>query len=220
MIVFNNVHKSYPVRHGRNIVLDNINAEFPRGENTAIIGRNGAGKSTLMRLFSGAERPDRGEIHRHAEVSWPLGFRGGLHGALTGKENVALVSRIYNRDFAEMIDFVEGFAEIGKAINEQVSTYSSGMKARVAFGISMAIKFDYYLIDEVIAVGDANFKKKCKDVLADRLKHATVILVSHSPGLMRGFCDHGAVLENGKLLRFESISDAISYYKIMVVGTA
>lgn len=213
MISFRNVQKSYPERDGKKIILDGIDLTFPRGQNTAIIGPNGAGKSTLMRLLSGAEMPDSGTIRREGSVSWPLGFKGGLHGSLTGRENIAFISRVYNRDFAEMLDFVESFADIGKNINEQVKTYSSGMKARVAFGMSMAIKFDYYLIDEVIAVGDISFKKKCKVVLSERLESATVILISHSNSLMREFCTHGLLLKDGKVESFPKLNDAIRFYE-------
>ncbi|MFD2237985.1 ABC transporter ATP-binding protein [Aureimonas populi] len=213
MIRLVNVEKTYPTRTGPKTVFSGLSYDFPRGENTGILGPNGAGKSTLMRLLSGAELPDRGRVERGAQVSWPLGFAGGLHGSLTGRENVAFVSRLYGKDYGEILDFVEDFAEIGRNMANEVKTYSSGMKARVAFGLSMAINFDYYLIDEVIAVGDASFKRKCRQVLDDRLGSATVILVSHSAGLLREFCETGCVLEGGRLRRFNRIEDAFSYYE-------
>ena len=177
------------------------------------MGRNGAGKSTLMRLFSGAELPDDGQIVRNASVSWPLGFAGGLHGSLSGRENVAFLARIYDREFRDIFDYVEEFAEIGHAIEEPVKTYSNGMRARVAFGMSMAIAFDYYLIDEVIAVGDPAFRKKCNQVLSDRLSESTVIMVSHSVSTMKEFCEHGAVLLDGRYHEFADMEDAISVYE-------
>jgi capsular polysaccharide transport system ATP-binding protein len=215
MIRFDNVSKIYPVQGGRKLVLDSITAEFPKGKNTAILGSNGAGKSTLMRLMSGAELPDIGAIERSGSVSWPLGFGGGLHGSMTGQENVAFLARVYGQDFAEMLDFVQDFAEIGSNMNEPVRTYSSGMKARVAFGMSMAMAFDFYLIDEVIAVGDAAFKRKCKLVLGDRLSNSTVLLVSHSSSLMKDFCDHGCVLIEGRLVEFNRLDEAIAVYEEM-----
>jgi capsular polysaccharide transport system ATP-binding protein len=213
MISFRNVSKSYPSSEGRRPVLTGVTHDFPRGKHTALLGKNGAGKSTMMRLLSGSERPDYGQVERHATVSWPLGFKGGLHGSLTGRENVSFISRIYGQDHLEMMDFVEDFAGLGKYIDEETKTYSSGMKARLSFGISMAVKFDYYLIDEVIAVGDTAFKRKCKKFLSERLESATVILVSHSSSLMKDFCEHGVVLEDGTLKDFPTLDDAIAYYE-------
>ena len=213
MIRLIDVEKTYPTRNGRKTVFENLNYEFRRGENTGVLGPNGAGKSTLMRLLSGAELPDKGSVERRAQVSWPLGFAGGLHGSLSGRENVAFVSRLYGRDYAEVLDFVEAFAEIGRNMSNEVKTYSSGMKARVAFGLSMAINFDFYLIDEVIAVGDAAFKRKCRQVLDERLNDATVILVSHSAGLLKDFCQVGCVLEGRELRSFPKIEEAFKYYE-------
>ena len=212
MISFHNVSKSYPVSGGLKTVIDQVSATFPPGRSTAIIGRNGAGKSTLLRLLSGSENPDHGYIERKATASWPLGFKSGLHGSLNGRENIAFISRIYGQNFREMLEFVEDFADIGNHMNDEVKYYSNGMKARLSFGISMAISFDYYLIDEVIAVGDAAFKRKCKQVLGEKLKTATVLLVSHSNSLMREFCDYGMVMEDGQLHDLGNLEDAISYY--------
>jgi capsular polysaccharide transport system ATP-binding protein len=186
MISFRDVSKSYPSSGGRKMVLTEVNHDFLRGKHTALLGKNGAGKSTMMRLLSGSEKPDYGQVVREATVSWPLGFRGGLHGSLTGRENVSFISRVYGQNQREMMDFV---------------------------GISMAVKFDFYLIDEVIAVGDTAFKRKCKKFLSERLESATVILVSHSNTLVRDFCTHGVVLEDGTLLDFPNVEDAISYYE-------
>jgi capsular polysaccharide transport system ATP-binding protein len=213
MIRLNNVTKSYPTWMGRKTVIKGITAEFAPGKNTAIMGSNGAGKSTLMRLLSGAEMPDSGTVERSSRVSWPLGFNGGLHGSLTGRENLAFVARIYGRNYSDLLDFVEDFAEIGNYMKQPVKTYSSGMKARLAFGISMSIQFDYYLIDEVIAVGDPSFKRKSKLVLSERLQNSTVLLVSHSSSIMKEFCQHGIVVEGGRLLEFSSLTKAIKYYE-------
>jgi capsular polysaccharide transport system ATP-binding protein len=213
MIRLENVTKSYPARMGRKVVLKDISIDFPPGRNTAIMGINGAGKSTLMRLISGAEVPDSGRVVRTSSISWPLGFRGGLHGSLTGRENLAFIARIYGRDYRDLLDFVEDFAEIGDYMQQPIRTYSSGMKARLSFGVSMAIEFDYYLIDEVIAVGDITFKRKAQAVLSERLRSSTVLLVSHSVAIMKDFCQHGVVMEDGRLINFASLDDAIGYYE-------
>ena len=213
MIRLVDVAKSYPSRGGRKTVLTGVTIDFPPGRNTGIVGNNGAGKSTLLRLLSGAEMPDRGTIERRAEVSWPLGFSGGLHGSLTGRENVAFIARIYGRDYRETLDFVEDFADIGANMGNEVKTYSAGMRARVAFGMSMAIQFDYYLIDEVIAVGDAAFRKKSLEVFRTRLARSTIIVVSHSPALMKEYCDHGCLLRDGRLLRFDTVDEALADHR-------
>ena len=213
MIRLVDVAKSYRTNNGRKTVLTDVDYDFLPGQSTGLIGPNGAGKSTLMRLISGAELPDRGFVDRQATVSWPLGFSGGLHGSLTGRENVGFVSRIYGRDYGEMLNYVCDFAEIGRSIDDEVKTYSSGMRARVAFGLSMAIAFDFYLIDEVIAVGDVSFRRKCRRVLDDRLATSTVVLVSHSTSMLREFCQAGCVLEDRRLIKFPDVNDAIRHYE-------
>ena len=213
MITFRNVHKSYPYANTRKSVLTAFSGSFPKGVNTGILGQNGAGKSTLFRLFSGSEPPDSGQIIRQATISWPLGFSGGFHGSLTARENIRFVSRIYNRNPRDVFDFVEDFAEIGRYVDMPVKSYSSGMKARLAFGVSMAIDFDYYLIDEVIAVGDAAFKKKCHRILSERRQKSTIILISHSNSLLKEFCEIGCVLHEGNLIFFPDIDSAISEHE-------
>jgi len=215
MIHLEDVTKAYPSKFGRHTVLDGINVDFPPGVNTAIMGPNGAGKSTLMRLLSGAEMPDAGRIVCNAAVSWPLGFKGGLHGSMSGRENVAFIARIYRRDYKQMLKYVEDFAEIGRFINEPIKNYSSGMKAKLSFGVSLAIQFDYYLIDEVMSVGDPKFRRKSKAALLERLSNATVIMISHSASLMKEYCVRGLVLEGGRLLEFPDIDQAINYYENM-----
>lgn len=210
MILLDNVYKSYRGDgRQRTEILKGFSGVFRPGVNVGILGRNGAGKSTLMRLLSGAEPPDRGEIYRKGRVSWPLGFGGGFHGSLTGRANLRLITDIYGVDYREVVDFVENFSGLGRFMDEQVRTYSSGMRARLAFGASMAVRFDYYLIDEVIAVGDSAFKEQCQRVLEQRRKEATVILVSHSSRLLRDFCDIGGVLSDGTLTFYETLSEAI-----------
>jgi capsular polysaccharide transport system ATP-binding protein len=158
-VLLKEVSKRYRLRHGEKIVLDNVTFAFPRGVSVAVLGLNGAGKSTLIRLIAGAEEPTSGHIIRYTRISWPLGFSGGFAGSMTGKENVRFVARIYGQDVDEVEEFVRAFADIGEHYNMPVRTYSAGMRARLAFGVSMAIDFDCYLVDEILAVGDAVFRK-------------------------------------------------------------
>lgn len=213
MIQFEHVSKAYRGRNGQKVILSDFSGTFMPGRNVGILGHNGAGKSTLFRLVSGAEPPDRGRITRKGTVSWPLGFSGSFHGGLTGRENLRFVCRVYGFPFAEAMAFVEEFSELGEYLDMRVSTYSSGMKARLAFGASMALRFDYYLIDEVVAVGDAQFKKKSRAVLNDRLKTSTVLLVSHSAQLLKEYCDVGGVLHRGELKFFDTIDEAIAVHE-------
>ena len=210
MIVFDEVTKVYPTRDGGEVtILEDFSCAMPRGRNIGILGRNGAGKSTMMRLIAGSERPTSGQVYREGKVSWPLGFSGGFNGQLTGRQNLRFIARLYRADYEEIVDFVEDFAAIGKFMDEPLRNYSSGMKARLTFGTSMAIPFDYYLIDEVIGVGDKAFRERCAEVLAERRRAATVLLVSHSSALLRQFCDIGGVLADGTVTFFNTLEEAI-----------
>ena len=162
MIKLDNVFKYYRSHGHRKVVLDHVSLDFAAGRSYGILGVNGAGKSTLMRLLAGTELPNGGRVVRTSRVSWPLGFSGGLHPMLSGRENVKFVARVYGQDARKVIDFVEDFAEIGAYIDAPIRTYSSGMMARLAFGLSLSIEFDCYLIDEVTAVGDARFAARCQ----------------------------------------------------------
>ncbi len=212
MIFLENVTKSFTHKGRTNYVVKDVSFTIPRGRSIGLLGRNGAGKSTLLRIIAGIMRPDRGRIIRDAYVSWPLGFQGSFHGALTGEQNVRFVARIYGHDTEALVEYVEDFAELGPAFRMPVKTYSSGMRARLAFGVSMGIHFDYYLIDEITAVGDANFKRKCQQVFHEKLHDSDIIMVSHSNATLRKFCQAGIVLENGTLRYFDDISEAIELH--------
>lgn len=221
MIIFDKVCKAYPRPDGgKKIILDNFTATFPPGINIGILGRNGAGKSTLMNMISGGEMPDSGRILREGRISWPLGFNGGVHGKLTGAQNTRFIADIYGKPRNKVLDFVTEFSELGAYLDMPVKTYSAGMKARLAFGICMAIEFEYYLIDEVIAVGDSTFKKKCKDVFEQRRESSSLLLVSHSAGLLRSFCDVGGVMHNGQLTFFNDIEEAIQVHEEILRSSA
>ncbi len=213
MIELRNITKAYRTSLGRNVVLDDITVDIPARTSIGILGRNGAGKSTLMRLIGGAEMPTAGTIARRGKVSWPIGFAGGFSGALTGDENCRFVARIYGQDVDWVVEQTREFAEIGAYFYEPVRTYSSGMRARVAFGLSMAIDFDLYLIDEVTAVGDKPFRRKCRAAFAERRERAGLLMVSHDAATLADYCDRGAVLDGGKLRVYDTLAEASEAYE-------
>jgi capsular polysaccharide transport system ATP-binding protein len=194
-------------------VINDVSIDFPTGTNVGILGVNGAGKSTLLRLLSGVEAPDRGKIVRKGRISWPIGFGGGFNGSLSGEENCRFVSRIYDEDIDRVTSFAHEFSELGDFFYMPVRTYSSGMKARLAFGLSMAIDFDCYLVDEVTAVGDRRFNQKCRAAFSERRKRSSILMVSHNMATIREYCDQCAVLNRGKVLMYGSVSEATGKYK-------
>jgi capsular polysaccharide transport system ATP-binding protein len=213
VIELSQITKAYPTRSGTNVVLDRISFTFPPRTNIGILGRNGAGKSTLLRILAGTEQADSGTLRVTGAVSWPIGFSGGFSGSLTGEENCRFVARIYNADLDEVIGFTMDFAELGEYFYMPVKTYSSGMRARLAFGLSMAIQFDAYLVDEVTAVGDSNFQEKCRNAFQQRSDRSSVIIVSHQMATVRDYCQKCAVLKNGKLLFFDDVDEASAFYE-------
>lgn len=208
MIIADHVHKIYPTRQGNRTVLNDICFSIDHGEKLGILGRNGAGKSTLVRLISGAERPTSGTITRNMTVSWPLAFGGAFQGSLTGFDNVRFISRIYSQDYTQNIDFVQDFTELGLYLREPVRSYSQGMRARLAFAISMIIEFDCYLIDEVSAVGDARFHEKCAIELFDKRADRAMLIISHDPEYVRSHCSKFAVLNKGDMTLYNDFQQA------------
>lgn len=214
MIEIENVTKKYQTRHGEVTVLNNVNLAIHQGEKVGILGKNGSGKSTIIRLISGAERPTSGKIKRTMSVSWPLAFGGAFQGTLTGLDNLRFICRVYGVSTEDKIGYVEEFSELGKYLREPVKTYSAGMRARLAFAISMVIEFDCFLIDEIVAVGDSRFHEKCRIELFEKRKDRSMIIVSHDPGYIQSHCDRASVLINGKLTSFDKVSDAFDFYNI------
>lgn len=212
VIEFREVSKTYKIKGHRRVILNDISYRFEPGVNIGILGRNGAGKSTMLRLVGGEEAPDSGRVLRTSRVSWPIGFSGCFHGQLTGRENMRFVSRIYGVPIKKVTAFVDDFAELGPYMDMPVKTYSSGMKAKLAFGLSMALEFDYYLIDEVTAVGDAAFQARCHEIFEARKASATLLVVSHSISTIRKHCDRALVLDQGQLIDFSTIDEAVVYY--------
>lgn len=204
--------KSYETRDGFKTVLQRTTLSLPVHERIGILGRNGQGKSTLLRMLAGVEPPDSGDIIRTVPVSWPLGFSGAFHPDLTGRENIRFVSRIYDVDSLEVIDYVEEFSELGPYLDMPLWTYSAGMRARITFATSLAISFDCYLVDEILSVGDQWFKQKAEAEFNRQAADAGMILVSHNINTIRQYCNMAVVLINGRLLPFDDMDDAVSVY--------
>ena len=218
MIALQNLTKTFHLHGTKKTVLKDANLVFPAGRSVALLGRNGAGKSTLLRLIAGTLDPSAGEVRLAGSVSWPVGFAGSFHGDLTGAQNTRFIARIYGVDSDELLDFTAGFADLGAHFHLPFRSYSSGMKARLAFGVSMGIAFDTYLVDEVTAVGDAAFRTKSNELFHARMQKAGSVVVSHSMGLVRELCDAAAVLEAGQLTYFEDVDDAIARHEYNLLG--
>jgi capsular polysaccharide transport system ATP-binding protein len=213
VIEFRNVSKHYRTQTRRKVVLDGLTLTLPWGAKVGVLGRNGAGKSTLLGMISGTVRPDTGEIVRHGAISWPLGFGGSFHPELTGIQNVRFVARIYGVDTEALVASVADFSELGDFMDMPVRSYSSGMRARLAFGMSMGIDFDWYLVDEITAVGDTAFRRKSLRAFRTRLKAAGILMVSHSVQTIRSYCTSGLVLEGGEARYFEDVRAAIAHHE-------
>lgn len=213
MIELKNVSKTYRARHGQVTVLRGADLRIDRGEVVGVFGKNGAGKSTLIRLLSGAERPSSGSIQRTMSVSWPLAFTGAFQGALTGLDNLRFICRVYGISADDRIDFIEDFSELGRFLREPVRTYSSGMRARLAFAISLLIDFDCFLIDEVVSVGDSRFHKRCNAELFEKRRASAKVIVSHTYEHIAQHCQRAAVLSGGTLHHFDDVQSAHAFYE-------
>ena len=213
MIHFENVAKRYRNGLGAKVILDGASFDFVEGHNVGILGANGAGKSTLIRMIAGSESPDAGTIRRAARVSFPLGFTGTFHPHLSGRQNATFMARVYGESVRRVIDFVADFAELGHYFDLPIETYSAGMNAKLAFGVSLAIDFDVYLIDEITAVGDARFREKCASAFRERMTRCDIVMVSHSSATIRAYCDVGAFLADGQLRFFDTIDEAMRAYQ-------
>ena len=212
MIDIQDLSKSFWTPRGPKHVARGINAIFPSGASVALLGRNGAGKSTLMEMIGGGMQPDRGTIKIKGTISWPVGFAGSFHGDLTGRQNTRFIARVYGVDTDDLTEFVEDFAELDAHFELPVRKYSAGMRSRLAFGISIGIPFDTYLVDEVTSVGDAAFKRKSRLVFEERMKTAGAVVVSHSMDQVKQLCQTGAVLEDGRLTYYDDLDEAIAHH--------
>lgn len=214
MIEVRNLYKRYRNYENSPWVLRDVNFTVPTGVSVGVVGSNGSGKSTLLRLIGGIDVPNRGQVLRRSRVSWPIGLAGGYQGSMTGRQNTKLVARLHGSDrkTPEIMRFVEDFADIGKAFDEPVKTYSSGMKSRLAFGMSLAFDFDVYLSDEATAVGDKAFKEKAKQAFKDRVGQASLIMVSHQEGMLKQLCEAGIWVTGGQAVWYDDINDAVGAY--------
>jgi capsular polysaccharide transport system ATP-binding protein len=212
VIRLENVTKTYPGRGGRHIVINDVSVTVPRGSKLALLGRNGAGKSTMIRIFGKVELPDSGRVLHDMSVSWPLGFSGSFQGSLSGLDNVRFVARIYRAEYDRLRAFVDDFAELGDFLYQPVKTYSSGMRARLAFALSIAIDFDCYLIDEVVMVGDQRFHARCRESLFNRDSETSLVLASHDVHFVREVCTSALVLQRGRAEYYPDIGEALNAY--------
>ena len=214
-IAVSNLVKIYETAIGPRKVLDGISFSVGEGEKIGVLGRNGSGKSTLVKLIGGVDRPTSGTIVRGLSLSWPIAFGGGFETSMSGFDNIRFIARIYNKPIDEVIAFVDDFAELGRQLFLPVKQYSSGMRARLAFALMLAIDFQCFLIDEVISVGDQSFQKKSHDALFVKRSHCAMILVSHDMRIIRQYCDRALVLKNGRGRVFEDIEFALSLYSTL-----
>lgn len=213
MIRFENLTKTFEVNGHRKIVIDDLSLTVETGKSLALLGRNGAGKSTLMSIIAGNMRPDHGKVVSDGTISWPIGQTGSVHPNMTGAQNTRFLARIYGVETEELVEFVQDFAQLGEHFNMPVRTYSSGMKSRLSFGLSMGIQFDIYLIDEVTGAGDAAFRSRSAALFHQRMTNADAIMVNHNLNDLKEFCDAALILEHGKLQYFEDLEEAIDVHK-------
>jgi capsular polysaccharide transport system ATP-binding protein len=213
MIRVSGLCKEYRAEGKVHRVLSNVSFTVERGEKVAVLGRNGAGKSTLMRLIGGVEVPTSGRIEREMSLSWPLGLQGGFQGSLTGNDNMRFIARIYNKPFDYIRAYVDDFAELGKYLSEPLKTYSTGMRARFAFALSLAVDFDCYLIDEIIAAGDQRFQRRSHEELFEKRADRSMILASHIGDIVRAYCSRAVVLHRGRGKVFDDLDVALDIYE-------
>jgi capsular polysaccharide transport system ATP-binding protein len=213
VIALQGISKRFRDSTGIKVVSHRIDLTLPTGVSVALLGRNGAGKSTLLDMIAGTVRPDAGQIVSDGTISWPVGFSGSFHRDLTGVQNTRFIARVYGVDTDALVAFVEDFADLGGHFRMPVASYSSGMKSRLAFGISMGIRFDTYLVDEVTSVGDAAFRRKSRLVFRARMAESGAVVVTHDMNQVRQLCEAGMVLENGSLAWYDDVEAAIAHHQ-------
>ncbi|MHC3127026.1 ATP-binding protein [Brevundimonas sp. GN22] len=211
-LVVEHLGLTYAGSRGRPVLRD-VSFEMFESDRIALLGRNGQGKSTLIKLLGGVLRPSLGHITWRMTSSWPIGFAGGFQGSLTGYDNIRFLSRVYGAEYAATLEKVEDFAELGSALKRPVKQYSSGMRARLAFGLSLAVEFDCYLIDELVAVGDAKFQRKCQDELFQKRRDRSFIIASHDLHLLSNVAEKAIIIDSGEARVYEDVDEAIEIYQ-------
>lgn len=221
MIELQNLTKYYPTKKGRKYILRDLNFSFPKKTNIGVLGKNGTGKSTLIKMLAGIVRPSSGRVKIKGSLSWPLALSGGVQGSLTGRDNAEFVCRVHGedkKDIKSKLDFIHEFSELNDYFFLPVKTYSSGMRARLLFSMSMAFNFDIYLIDEVTAVGDAQFNKKCKEELQRKRDVSNYIMVSHNANELIQTCDNLLIMHQGKVFLYKDVSKGLDYYNNILMS--
>jgi capsular polysaccharide transport system ATP-binding protein len=220
MIRFEHVSKTYHIRKFEKQVLNDVSFTINRGDSIGVCGANGAGKSTLMRMIAGVEKATSGKITRGLTTSWPIGYTSCFQASLTGADNARFIARIYNEPHEELLAYVEDFAQLGSYFHQPINTYSAGMQARLAFGVSLAVNFDCYLVDEVTGAGDERFRQRCHEALVDRRANGTLVMISHDPGTLREYCTRGAVVHGGGIRFFPTIDEALDVHHHLQLQSA
>ncbi|MDP2358060.1 MAG: ABC transporter ATP-binding protein [Beijerinckiaceae bacterium] len=210
-----NLIKEYHTPVGVKRVLDGISFEVAQGEKIGVFGSNGAGKSTLMKLIGGVETPTSGVIERGLTMSWPIGLAGGFAPTMSGLDAIRFIARLYGAPQGHAAEQVDDFAELGRYLQLPISTYSSGMRARLMFGLTLIANFECLLIDEVLSVGDQRFRKKCHEELFVKRADKAMILISHDQGIVREYCQQALVLKRGRGRVFDDLDLAISIYRTL-----
>lgn len=220
MILFRRLTKEFVLAGTRRVLFSDLNLKLSARQSVALLGRNGSGKTTLLRIIAGLMDPTRGEVLSDGTISWPVGFAGSFHPDLSGAQNTRFVARIYGVDSDELVDFVQSFSGIGRHFNLPFRSYSSGMRSRLAFGVSMGIRFDTYLVDEVTSVGDGAFRARSADLFRARMERSGAIVVSHSIPMIRELCTAGVVLSDGGITYHDAIDAAIDHHEALLLGPA
>ncbi|PSL22179.1 ABC transporter ATP-binding protein [Shimia abyssi] len=219
MLEFENVSKSFWTGTQRKVILDRVSFRVELGRSMGVLAPNGTGKTTLINMMAGLEKPDEGVIRRDCRISFPLGFMGGVVSKHTAMENCRYIARLYGLDPDYVESFCRWLCDLGEYFDQPLGTYSSGMRSRFTFALLLALDFDMYLIDEGMPSStDVNFNKKAGDVLRERLRTTTIIIVSHQPKTLEAFAKSAAVLLNGKLYMFDTLEEAKQLYDYQTQG--
>jgi capsular polysaccharide transport system ATP-binding protein len=219
MLEFENVSKSFWTGKQHKVILDRVSFRVELGHSLGILAPNGTGKTTLINMMAGLEKPDDGEIRRNCRISFPLGFMGGVVSKVSAMENARYIARLYGLD----PDYVESFCRwlcgLGEYFDQPLGTYSAGMRARFSFALMLALDFDIYLIDEGMpATTDVEFNRKAGDILQERLRTTTIIIVSHQAQTLEKFARSAAVLLDGQLHMFDTLEEAKQLYDYETQG--